>query len=38
MGFKKIIVPYMGAKDRKKFKNIEICQYSNITQVMKDIF
>ncbi len=35
MGFKKIIVPYVGHDTVNKFKNIEVCQYSNILQVLK---
>lgn len=37
MGFKKIIVPYVGHDTVNKFKNIEVCQYSNILQVLKII-
>ena len=36
MGFKKIAVPYIG-KRAAKFKNIEVCQYSNIQQIINDI-
>lgn len=38
LGFKKMIVPRAGLKIRNKFKDIEICQYSNIYSVLKDLF
>lgn len=38
LGFKKFIVPSSNSDSFKKFKNIEVCQYSNISQIIRDIF
>lgn len=38
LGFEKFIVPSSNSGSLKKFKNIEVCQYSNISQIIRDIF
>lgn len=38
LGFKKFIVPRASLKGLKKFKDIEVCQYSNIYSVLQDLF
>ena len=38
MGFKKIIVPPIDAETANRFKDIEVCQYSNILQILKSVF
>ena len=38
LGFKKFIVPYTNSKNLKKFKDIEVCQYSNIYQALREVF
>lgn len=38
MGFKKIIVPPSDAETADRFKDIEVCQYSNILQILKSVF
>lgn len=38
MGFARIAVPRISSKAVQKFKNIKICQYSSILQILKDLF
>lgn len=38
LGFKKFIIPRTSSKVLSKFKDIELCQYSNIYSVLKDMF
>lgn len=38
LGFKKFIVPYTNSKNLKKFKDIKVCQYSNIYQALREVF
>lgn len=38
LGFKRFIVPRTSLKGLKKFKDIEVCQYSNIYSALQDLF
>lgn len=38
MGFGKIIVPHIDVRAAKRYNNIEVCQYSNILQILKNVF
>lgn len=38
MSFARIAVPRISSKAVQKFKNIKICQYSSILQILKDLF
>ena len=37
LGFKKIITPLCDINKLNKFKNIEVCQYSNVRDVIRDV-